>query len=152
MSHHLALDVEEMDSSYGPIAPGLTRRRLLSQTPIAMSCATALRGQSGEPKYVEAATVNGRVRGMKHPGLVTSREYPAVVLCQERTASRRRLRRSRGPGCAVPSNSAHRPGTTRSDSRTRKCLNLLEDCSDRRRRAGHQSSKRNAECRITRSQ
>ena len=40
-------------------------------TPIAMFCAAALLPQSGEPEYVEAATTYSRVRGMKHPGLVT---------------------------------------------------------------------------------
>ena len=76
MRHHKALDVEKMHSSCGPTAARLSRRRLLSQTPIVMCCAVALRAQSGEPEYVEATTVNGRVRGMKHPGLVTFKGIP----------------------------------------------------------------------------
>jgi para-nitrobenzyl esterase len=58
------------------LRPGLSRRRLLSQTPIAMACAAALRAQSGEPEYVEATTAYGRVRGVKHPGLVTFKGIP----------------------------------------------------------------------------
>lgn len=57
MRHHAAL--------------GLSRRRLLWQAPIAMSCAGTLCAQSGEPEYVEATTAYGRVRGVTNPGVVT---------------------------------------------------------------------------------
>ncbi len=54
----------------------LTRRKLLSQSALAMSCARVLCAQAAEPEYVEAATTDGRVRGLKAPGLATFQGIP----------------------------------------------------------------------------
>jgi para-nitrobenzyl esterase len=57
-------------------ATGLSRRSVLRQVPLAMSCAAGMRAQSIEPEYIEAKTTYGRVRGAKHPGLVTFKGIP----------------------------------------------------------------------------
>src|SRR5689334_24744830 len=58
----------------------LTRRDILAQGPLALTCAAALQGhvfaQSAEPESVEVKTAYGRVRGLKSDGLATFKGIP----------------------------------------------------------------------------
>src|SRR5690242_5927271 len=54
----------------------LSRRELLSTCPIALACASAAAQTKDEPRYVEAKTVYGRVRGAQSDGLTTFKGIP----------------------------------------------------------------------------
>src|SRR5262245_26171129 len=53
-----------------------TRREILIGGPMALAIQQRLRAQSEEPKYVEAKTACGRVRGAQAEGLVTFKGIP----------------------------------------------------------------------------